>query len=132
MEIKFSTTERIQVLDITEKVEEIIESSEVSDGLCVVHAPHATAAIVLNEAEDGLIKDIEKYIRDEFFSRNYLHNRIDNNGAAHLASVVLGSTKVIPIKNGKLLRGTWQNILFVELDGPRPTRRVIVWIQKKS
>jgi len=132
MEFTFETHERIELIDITHKVEEIVKNSGVDEGICVIHAPHATAAIILNENENGLLSDIRNYIFDEFFSRKYEHNRIDNNGAAHLASVVLGSTKVIPINNGKLLRGTWQNILFVELDGPRSLRKVIVWIQKKK
>ena len=132
MEIRFSTSKRIEVIDITEKVEEIVENSGVNDGICVIHAPHATAAIILNENESGLKKDIENFIADTFFNREYFHNRIDDNGASHMASIVLGSTKVIPIKDGKLLRGTWQNILFVELDGPRSLRKVIVWISKKK
>ena len=132
MELTFKTHDKIELIDITERVEEIVEKSNVSDGICVIHAPHATAAIILNENEPGLLSDIKSYIFDEFFSRDYAHNQIDNNGAAHLASVVIGSTKVIPIKDGRLLRGTWQDILFVELDGPRSLRRVVVWIQKKK
>ncbi len=132
MEFTFSTKKKIEVINITSEVEELVENSKVDEGICVIHAPHATAAIILNEAEEGLMKDIENYIEETFYGRKYLHNRIDDNGAAHLAASFLGSTKVIPIKDGKLLRGTWQNILFVELDGPRSLRRVVVWIQKKK
>ncbi len=132
MEIQFSTRRKIEVIDITNEVEKIVDDSNVKEGICIVHAPHATAAIILNEAESGLMKDIENYIEETFYHRNYLHNQIDDNGAAHLAASILGSTKVIPIKDGKLLRGTWQNVLFVELDGPRSLRRVVVWIQKKK
>ncbi len=132
MEITFETKDKIQIIDITDEVEEIVRNSKVKEGICVIHAPHATAAIILNENENGLKEDIKDFIYDTFFKRNYKHNLIDDNGASHLASVFLGQTRVIPIKDGKLLRGTWQNILFVELDGPRKTRRVIVWISKKK
>ena len=132
MEIRFSTSKKIEVIDITEKVEEVVRKSNVGDGVCIIHAPHATAAVILNENESGLKKDIENFIRETFFNREYEHNKIDDNGASHMASIFLGPTKVIPIKDGELLRGTWQNILFVELDGPRSLRRVIVWISKKK
>ena len=130
--IEFSTNKKVEVIDITQKVEEIVKKEKVDEGICVIHAPHATAAIVLNENEEGLKEDIVSTIKDLFFNRNYKHNLIDNNGASHISSIFLGQTKVLPIHENKLVRGTWQNILFLELDGPRNIRRVVVWIQKKK
>lgn len=131
METRFSisTEEKLQVVDITAKVEGIVEESDVEEGICTILLPHATAALILQENESGLKKDIKEWIRDNFpFERNYKHNRIDNNAHAHLASGFLGQNQVLPIKNGKLVRGTWQSLLLIELDGPRSRRNVIIKI----
>jgi len=126
-ELVFSTRSRFEVVDITERVEALVAESGVSNGICVVHAPHATAAIVLNEHEAGLLADIIRLIRELFKpGGDWRHNMIDDNAHAHLASAVIGSTRVVPVKDGRLLRGTWQNILFIEMDGPRSYRRVVV------
>ena len=125
-ELTVKTSARLQVVDITRSVEDIVRESGIENGICLVHAPHATAAIVANEAEAGLLSDIiakleEDYPRD----RRWRHNLIDDNAAAHLASAFIGAGRAFPVKDGKLLRGTWQNVLLLELDGPR-TRRVVV------
>ena len=128
-DITLSSRKRLELIDITHQVEEIVRESGVKNGICLVYAPHATAAIIANEHESGLIEDILDKI-DEDFPRDgrWRHNRIDDNAAAHIASAFLGTTKVLPIVDGRLLRGVWQNILLVELDGPRADRRVIVKI----
>jgi len=124
-----STKERVELIDITKSVEEFVGKQAIKDGFCLVYAPHATAAIIANENEPGLIGDIIKEIEKEF-PRNakWEHNRIDNNAAAHLASSFIGASRVFPIIGGKLERGTWQNIFLVELDGPRNNRRVIIQV----
>jgi len=126
-DIKFETARKIQLVDITREVERYVDKSAVANGLCVIHAPHATAAIILNEAESGLVRDIEKKIA-EMFKGKYEHDHIDDNAAAHIASAFMKSSIMIPIKEGHMIRGTWQNILFVELDGPRSSRNVVVEI----
>lgn len=130
-DIKIETSKRIQLVDITNEVERYVDKSAVANGLCIIHAPHATAAIILNESEPGLIKDIEKKI-EEIFRGRYEHDNIDDNAAAHIASAFMKSSIMIPIRDGHMIRGTWQNILFVELDGPRPSRKVVVEIIGQS
>jgi len=126
-EIYLSTKERIELVDITNKVEEAVQESKIRNGICLVYAPHATAAIILNEHERGLLNDIAKKILEIAPPEaNYLHNRIDNNAHAHVASSIIGSSATLPVVNGELVRGTWQNIFLVELDGPRASRRIIV------
>ena len=83
-------------------------------------------SIILQENEQGLKKDIIKTIKKLFYGKNYEHDIIDDNAASHLASGFLGQSKILPIENSKLIRGTWQRILFIELDGPRNYREVIV------
>ncbi len=126
-ELKYASRRQVEIIDITSDVERIVNESGIRNGFIIIFAPHATAAIILNEDESGLLKDIEDKIL-ELFPRNgnYRHNLIDDNANSHLASAFLGQGKVMPIINGSLIRGTWQNILLVELDGPRAIRRVIV------
>ena len=126
-EIVLGTSEKLQLIDITREVERAVEESGISDGICVVHAPHATAAIVVNENERGLVSDILAKVREEFpQDGRWRHNLIDDNAAAHLASAFLSSTRVFPVRGGRLVRGTWQNVFLLEADGPRPVRRVVV------
>ncbi|OYT31790.1 MAG: hypothetical protein B6U94_01825 [Thermofilum sp. ex4484_79] len=126
-ELTLSTNELLQLVDITYEVETAVKESGIKNGLCLVFAPHATAAIIANEHESGLMRDILTKIREEY-PRNgkWLHNRIDNNAAAHLASAFIESARIFPVKSGKIVRGTWQNIFLVEMDGPRSYRRVII------
>ena len=123
-EISFKTNRKIELIDITGDVKKAVK--DIDEGLCHLFVPHATAAIILQEAESNLMKDIENKVEQFFFKEGYLHNRIDDNAAAHIVSSLIGTSKTIPIKNGKLMCGAWQNILFFELDGPRNNRRVII------
>lgn len=126
-ELLLRTQQRRELIDITLDVEKVVRESSISNGLCLVFVPHATAAIVLNEHERGLLNDIMRKISEMYPDNGgWDHNRIDDNAAAHLASTFIGPATFMPVKEGKLVRGTWQNIFLVELDGPRPTRRVVV------
>ncbi len=124
--IEIKTNRRVEIIDITERVREIVEKNDIEDGIAVIYTRHTTTAIIINENERGLIDDIttilEKLIPTQ---AGYLHDRIDDNADSHLRSILLGNSVVIPITNGKLDLGTWQRILFVELDGPR-SRKVVV------
>jgi len=127
--LELKTSERFQIVDITREVERVVAESGVKNGICIIHAPHATAAIVLNEHEQGLIRDILSKLRELFPPEaDWLHNRIDDNAHAHVASAFIGSTRVLPVVNSRLVRGTWQNVFFVEMDGPRPRREILVEI----
>jgi len=125
-EIQVSTRNRTELVDITGSIEGIMLKSEVKNGLCIIHSVHSTTAIILNEHEAGLAKDIVKKIEQDFpKGAGWLHDRVDDNADAHLASSFIGPTRVFPVQNGRLVRGTWQNIFLLELDGPR-TRRITV------
>jgi secondary thiamine-phosphate synthase enzyme len=121
-----STNKRIELVDITDQIEEIVRQADISQGSCLIFVPHSTAAILITENETGLIKDWEKFIKKLTAGETWKHNRIDNNAEAHLLSGLIGQTKTIPIKNNQLQRGTWQQIFLVELDGPRGTRKITV------
>jgi len=125
-ELRVSTSNLTELVDITRQVEEAVRESGVVNGLCLVYAPHATAAIVANEHEAGLMRDILNKLQQEYpRGAGWLHDRIDDNANAHLASAFIGSSRTFPVMDRRLVRGTWQNIFLVEMDGPR-SRRIVV------
>jgi secondary thiamine-phosphate synthase enzyme len=126
-ELAIRTQRRRELVDITYEVERAVAESGVTNGMCLVFAPHATAAVIANEHERGLVNDILRKFAQEFpDDGEWEHNRLDDNAAAHLASAFVGSARIFPVKEGRLVRGTWQNIFLVELDGPRASRKVVV------
>ena len=123
--LTLSSTNRRELIDITDDVYDFVREQHVKDGICLISAPHATAAIVANENERGLMHDILEKIEELFpESGRYAHNAIDDNADAHLAASFLGHSRTFAISKGRLVRGTWQNIFLVELDGPRSHRKV--------
>ena len=123
--LTITSSTRQQLIDITRDVIRFVEDSSVGDGILVISVPHATAAVIANENERGLLNDILTQIRGAFpQSFEYAHNRIDDNADAHLAATFLGHSRTFPVEDHRLVRGTWQNIFIVELDGPRSRREV--------
>lgn len=128
-EITFPTSKEIELVNITSEVKKILEESEVKEGICILFAPHATGMLIINEDEPGLKEDILQSLQRLIPKKaNYMHDEIDDNAFSHILSALIGTEKVIPIKNGRLQLGTWQEIFFVETDGPRERRRVVVTI----
>lgn len=127
-EFVISTRDHEELIDITHKVEEAVERSGISDGLCLVYIPHATAGVIINESADPNIKKDLLSALGKIIPRHagYLHDRIDNNAHAHIKSAIIGPSVTIPVHDGHLELGTWQAIMFCEFDGPRSKRRVIV------
>jgi secondary thiamine-phosphate synthase enzyme len=124
------TAEHDAVHDVTREVERILAESGVAEGVCTVYTPHATAAITINENDDpnigvDLLRSLRKMIPDH---DGWLHDRIDNNAAAHIKSAIVGPSTSIPVVAGKLALGIWQNVFFCEFDGPRRERKVVVSI----
>ncbi len=114
------TTNRTELIDITDRVRAMVKESGIKDGICVISTRHTTSGIIVNENERGLRNDIMDLLETLVpQDRNYAHNSIDNNADAHLRAVLLGMSETIPVENGHLVLGTWQSIFFVELDGPR-------------
>ena len=126
-EFNVSTENRYQLINITEKVEKIVKESNVKNGLVLIFVPHSTAGIILTEDEEGLKKDWLEVLKKLTFGIDFQHNKIDNNADSHILSGLTGQGKILPIKDNKVIRGTWQQIFLVEFDGPR-TRKIIVKI----
>lgn len=131
-EIITASRKKYQVIDITDEVQEVVSSSNINQGLCVVYVPHATAAIMVNENYDPNIgDDILDSLAENIPEGKWRHDRVDNNAAAHIKAAIIGPSEIVPIKEGKLMLGTWQNIVLADFDGPKQRRIIIQIIEDK-
>jgi len=118
--IEIETRRSIEVVDMTSQVQKVVEESKLESGLCLVFTLHTTTGVVINEGESGLIQDILNLMSALVpQGAGYMHDKSDGNAHAHLQAVLLGNSATIPVERGRLILGTWQRILFLELDGPR-------------
>ena len=108
--------------DVTDRARETLRESGVKDGLCVVYCPHTTAGITINEnADPDVVRDLIFALEKTYPDRAEFRHA-EGNSAAHLRASAMGSSATIPVRNGRLLLGTWQGIYFCEFDGPRARR----------
>jgi secondary thiamine-phosphate synthase enzyme len=124
--LRFSTSQQHEMVNITSEVARVVSESGVRRGLCVIHVPHTTAGITIQEGYDpdvtrDIIASLDKLVPHE---DGYLH--AEGNSAAHIKSLMTGSSQTLPIEYNKLQLGRWQAIFFCEYDGPRERS---VWIQ---
>jgi len=129
--INVKTSSKATMLDITSKIQELIDDSKVESGVCTIFVPHTTAGVTINEnADPNVVSDILKEVNKIVpFSDNYAHD--EGNSAAHIKASLFGFSQQIIIERGSLMLGTWQGIYFCEFDGPR-NREVYVKIMKDS
>jgi len=126
-EVELSTRSRVELIDITRQVEEHVDQGSIRNGVCLVYSLHSTTAIVVNEHENGLLLDIANKVQEDFpRGRGWRHDEVDSNAEAHLASSFIAASRIFPIREGRLVRGTWQNIFLLELDGPRSARHIVI------
>ena len=124
--VRVRSQRKCELIDLTSRVAEIVGAAGVAEGVCTVFVRHATAAIVINEnADPGFRADVVNALDKLFPEGVWEHDRIDDNGAAHLKAAFLGPSESIPFHDGRLLLGRWQGIALVECDGPRE-REVVV------
>ncbi|MDE2059222.1 MAG: secondary thiamine-phosphate synthase enzyme YjbQ [candidate division NC10 bacterium] len=126
----FVKTERkCQVIDITPRIQEIVAQDGSTDGLCCVFVPHATAAVTINEnADPNIGEDLQDALTKLIIEEVWRHDRIDDNAAAHIKTAIIGPSEMVPVKDRRLVLGTWQSLMLLEFDGPRE-RRVIIQIR---
>lgn len=128
-ELRFSTKGEIDLVDITSEVERVVEESGIENGQVLVFVPGATGAIITIEHESGLLEDFKRVLKELIpKGAGYLHDRIDDNAHSHLRASLLGASECFPVVDGRLVRGTWQQIFFVELDVRPRHRRVVVQV----
>ena len=123
----FSTKKQREYINITGEVQKIVAKSGIGEGMVLVSAMHITAGVYVNDAEDGLIQDIDEWLeRVAPFNQHYRHHRTgETNGDAHLKSLLIHHEVIVPITGGRLDFGPWQQIYYAEFDGRR-RKRVIV------
>lgn len=115
-----------EFVNITERVRKIVRESGVADGLVLVSSMHITAAVYVNDNESGLLRDIAAWADRLAPAADYEHHRTgETNGDAHLKNLLLGHQVVLPVTQGDLDLGPWEQVFYAEFDGQRP-KRVIV------
>ena len=125
--LEFNTRNHREYINITGQVEEVVRKSSIQEGMVLVSAMHITAAVYVNDAEDGLIRDIDEWLEELApYRDDYRHHRTgETNGDAHLKSLLIHHEVIVPITKGKLDLGTWQQIYYAEFDGQRRKRLII-------
>ena len=123
----FETREQRELINITERVEAVVTKSAIQEGMVLVSAMHITAGVFVNDHEPGLWEDIWEWLdRLTPYRRDYKHHRTgEDNGDAHLKSLLVHHEVIVPITKGKLDLGPWQQIFYAEFDGRRRKRLVV-------
>jgi secondary thiamine-phosphate synthase enzyme len=125
--LTFHTRKHREYINITQQVEAALSKSGVREGMILVSAMHITAGVYVNDAEDGLIADIDEWLEHLApFRDDYRHHRTgETNGDSHLKSLLVHHEVIIPVTNAKLDFGPWQQVYYAEFDGQR-SKRVII------
>jgi secondary thiamine-phosphate synthase enzyme len=125
-EIHLASSQREELVDITDQVQAVVARSGIRDGLVSVYAQGATAALMIQENwDDSVQRDVVNLLRKIIPRGVWLHDAQDGNGDAHLKAGLVGPSEVIPLIAGDLGLSRWQNLFFCEFDGPRAERRVV-------
>ena len=125
--INVRSKKRIEFIDITQEIRNVVSESGISDGICWIFVPHTTAGITINEnADPSVVVDIQEQLSKLIpYHTNYKH--LEGNADAHIKSTITNINNYCFIENSKVVLGTWQGIFFCEYDGPR-TRKVLLKI----
>jgi len=125
--LTFQTGNPREYINITPQVEAALKKSGIQEGMILVSAMHITAGVWVNDAEDGLIADIDEWLEKLApFRRDYRHHRTgETNGDAHLKSLLVHHEVIVPVTSGKLDFGPWQQVYYAEFDGQRRKRVII-------
>ena len=121
-----NSEERLDLIDLTQKVRELFNGSMVKEGMLYLHSMHTTTAIMINEWQQALLDDLKSFLREVVDDKDYFwHNDpehsdcVRSNASSHLRSSLLSHNVMVPIEEGELVLGQWQSIIFAELDGPQ-------------
>ena len=130
-EITLNTAGHCDIHDVTRRVADAVQETKLTDGIVTVFTPSSTSALTTIEYESGALADLERLF-DEIVpvGREYRHNERwgDGNGHSHARAALLGPSITIPIVNGNLTLGTWQQVIFLDFDNRSRSRRLIVQV----
>jgi len=118
-ELPITSERRHQMIDITDKIQHIIEKEKISEGFVIVYVPHTTAGVTINEGADPNVQQDILLTLQKLIPENDSYHHSEGNSDAHIKASILGSSVTVLITNGTLVLGTWQHIFFYEGDGPR-------------
>ncbi len=123
----FDTKKKREYILITDMVDEQLQESGIKEGFCLVSAMHITAGVYVNDAESGLIADIDDWLQELApEGPDYRHHRTgETNGDAHLKNLLIGHEVILPVTDGKLDLGPWQQVYYAEFDGRRRKKMII-------
>jgi secondary thiamine-phosphate synthase enzyme len=129
--IDISTHKHNELIDITDHLHDFISEYDVQTGIVMVYVQGATAGIMIQENWDNSVQNDVISMLDKIAPQGvWQHDKIDNNGAAHLKSGLVGPSESIPVINGKAGLSTWQNVFLCEFDGPRESRKIVLTLHK--
>lgn len=129
--IKFTTQGNTDIIDITDSVEEELVKSKINDGILLIFVPGATGAVTTIEYERELVKDTKELFQELVQeNKQYHHNKTHSfgNATSHLRATLIGPSLVVPVTDGKLDLGTWQQIVFIDFDNRPRNRKIIIKI----
>jgi len=128
-QIPVKSNKSIEIINITGMVQSWVAKNNAEDGILTVFSVHTTAGLIINEAESGLVQDIEMQLSKIVPPHaGYQHDKVDSNAHSHIMASLLGASETVTVKSGRLALGTWQRILFVECDGPRSRRVALTFV----
>lgn len=117
--LRISTGSLKEVVDLTDRIESLIHREKMQEGLCSLFVTHTTAALTTGEIGEGTEKDLLQVVEQMIPPIRFRHAHDPSHAWSHMASSILGPSLTIPVSAGKLVLGTWQSVMLVELDGPR-------------
>lgn len=117
--LRVSTTRRKQVIDLTDQVDAIVRKTGLQEGLCALFVIHTTAALTTGEIGEGTEEDFLQVVEQMIPCIRFQHAHNPSHAWSHMAASILGPALTIPVTTGRLILGTWQSVMLVELDGPR-------------
>lgn len=128
-EIELETKGENDMIDLTDEVQRVVRESGIKEGIACIFVPGSTGAITTIEYEPGLMKDMPRALERIAPKNEYYHHHEtwhDYNGHSHVRASIMGPSLTVPVTNGKIVHGTWQQIVFIEMDVRSRHRRILV------
>ena len=117
--LRINTTATKEIVDLTDRLEPVIRKAKLQEGLCALFVTHTTAALTTGEIGEGTDEDLLEVVEEIIPRIRFQHAHNPAHAWSHMASSILGPSLTVPVSTGKLVLGTWQSVMLVELDGPR-------------
>jgi secondary thiamine-phosphate synthase enzyme len=125
-ELMVDTDSKVSLVDITDKISGLLQETGIEDGVCHIFIPHTTAAITINENADPTVRQDIIETLERLIPQSFPYKHLEGNSPAHIKASIIGSSRTVFIRDGRLCLGTWQGIFLCEFDGPRRRR---VWVE---